>query len=195
MKTTFRLADFGEDENLWETSAGKPLFQEVEISWRKPAVIQRDGNIGLKREGEVYKSGYLYAILRNHGNQKTRNRIAYVGITNDLNKRFKNHPKVDDIRGLAGETSISVGEISTPGRRLSDHGKKLLREELEHILIWILYPDLWNDQKTLAVPGQGRNGGRAWDIHNSGFGFSGRMPRRIVFPWAAIIPRRNTTGK
>lgn len=70
-----------------------------------------------------------------------------------------------------------------------------LREELEHILIWVLWDDLWNDRKTFVVPGQGGNGGRAWDINNTGFVFSGRMPKRIVFPWAAIVPRRNNTAR
>ena len=70
-----------------------------------------------------------------------------------------------------------------------------LREELEHILIWVLWDDLWNDRKTFVVPGQGGNGGRAWDISNTGFVFSGRMLKRIVFPWAAIEPRRNNTAR
>lgn len=195
MRSDLRLADFGQDETLWLGSSGKPLFQKVEICWRDPEIIENDGSINLKNEDDIYHHGYLYAIVRNHGNQSTRNRIAYIGITNDLEKRFKNHPKAKEICGLAGETSISVGVISTPGRRPNGTSMKLLREELEHILIWVLWQDLWNDSKTLVVPGQGRNRGRAWDIENSGFSFSGRMPKRIVFPWAAIVPRRNSTAR
>lgn len=195
MKSKFRLADFGEDEHLWLANNGKPLFQKVEICWRKPVVVERDGSLRVKNESDVYKHGYLYAIVRNHHNQKTRDRIAYIGITNDLQARFVNHPKVNDIRSQQGETSISVGVISTPNRRPNATALTTLREELEHILIWVLWEDLWNDRKVLAVPGQGRNGGKAWDIENTGHTFSGRMPRRIVFPWAAVIPRRNNTAR
>ena len=195
MRGDFKLADFGHDEELWKGSNGKPLFQKIEIDWRKPVRIGKDGTLPIANEEEIHKNGYLYAIVRNHGNQQTRDRIAYIGITNDLEKRFRNHPKVDEIRNQAGETSISIGVISTPGRRPNGTALRLLREELEHILIWVLYEDLWNDRKTMVVPGQGRNGGKAWDIVNAGFKFSGRMPKRIVFPWAAVIPRRNNTAK
>lgn len=195
MRSDLRLANFGQDEELWRGAGDKPLFQKAEICWRKPVVIERDGSLKIENESDVYGHGYLYAIVRNHPNQRTRDRIAYIGITNDLEKRFRNHPKVDDIRSLQGETSISVGVISTPGRRPNGSAMKALREELEHILIWVLWEDLWNDRKTLVVPGQGRNGGQAWDVNNSGYSFSGRMPRRIVFPWAAIVPRRNNTAR
>ena len=195
MRKGLKLADFGEDETLWENNNGKPLFRPVEICWRDPVRIERDGSIALENETDVYKHGYLYALVRNHGNQVTRNKITYIGITNDLHKRFRNHPKVDEIRGMAGETSISVGVISTPGSRPSGTAMVQLREELEHILIWVLWDDLWTDRKTLVVHGQGGNGGRAWDITNTGFAFSGRMPKRIVFPWAAIVPRRNNTAR
>ena len=93
MRKRLRLADFGEDETLWRSGNGKPLFRPVEICWRDPVRIERDGSIALENEADVYKHGYLYALVRNHGNQATRNRIAYIGITNDLQKRFKNHPK------------------------------------------------------------------------------------------------------
>lgn len=195
MRRGLRLADFGQDEELWQGSNGKPLFQKVEICWRNPVLIERDGSIAPENESEVYKHGYLYAIVRNHGNQTTKDRVAYVGITNNLERRFRNHATVEELRSLQGETSISVGVISTPNRRPSGSALKLLREELEHILIWVLWEDLWNDRKVLVVPGQGRNGGKAWDIENTGFTFSGRMPRRIVFPWAAISPRRNNTAR
>jgi GIY-YIG catalytic domain len=195
MRGDFKLADFGHDEKLWKGSNGKPLFQKVEICWREPVPVNKDGTITVENEADVYKNGYLYAIVRNHGTQKTKDRIAYIGITNNLQKRFRNHPKVNKIRARRGETSISIGVISTPGSRLGPDQAKTLREELEHILIWVLYEDLWNDSKQLVVPGQGRNGGKAWDIVNEGFKFSGRMPKRIVFPWAAVIPRRNNTAK
>lgn len=195
MRGDFRLADYGHDEELWLGSNGKPLFQKVEICWRPPVLIDKDGSLKVENDDEVYKNGYLYAIIRNHANQTTRDKIAYIGITNDLNRRFKNHPTVDRIRNRQGETSISVGVISTPGSRPDGSAKVLLREELEHILIWVLWEDLWNERKTFVVPGHGRNGGKAWDITNTGFKFSGRMPARIVFPWAAIIPRRNNTAR
>lgn len=195
MHRNLRIADFGEDEDLFEDSNGRPLFQPIEIDWSRPSRIERDGTIPFKDESEIYRNGYLYAIVRNHGNQTTRDRIVYIGITNDLKKRFRNHPKVDEIRSQYGETSISIGTITTPGRKPNGETRVLIREEVEHILIWVLHEDLWNDRKTMCVPGQGTNGGRALDIHNKGFTFSGRMPRRIVFPWAAIVPRRNNTSR
>lgn len=195
MRGDFKLADFGQDETLWTGSNGKPLFKKVEIDWSRPVTIAKDGSLPVANEEEFHKHGYLYAIVRNHGNQQTKDRIAYIGITNDLEKRFRNHPKADEIRNQAGRTGISIGRITTPGTRPNGTARKLLREELEHILIWVLYEDLWNDRKTLVVPGQGSNGGGAWDIENTGFTFSGRMPRRIVFPWAAVIPRRNNTSR
>lgn len=195
VKTTLRAADFGQTEELWENSRGKPLFQPIEITWSKPALIDRGGAIQVKDEEALLRNGYLYAIIRNHGKQLTRDKIVYIGITNDLGKRFRNHWKVDEIRGARGPTSISVGKIETPGRRLNSEQAKQLREELEHILIWVLWDDLWNDQKTMSVPGQGRNGSQAWDIANKGYKFCGRMPSRIVFPWAAIVPRRNCARK
>ena len=195
MRKGLKLADFGEDETLWTNGSGKPLFRPVEICWRDPVRIDREGNIGLENESDVYAHGYLYALVRNHGNQAEKDKIVYIGITNDLEKRFRNHWKANDIRSKAGETSISVGVITTPGSRPNGTELKKLREELEHILIWVLWKDLWNDRKVFVVPGQGRNGGRAWDIKNTGFPFSGRMPSRIVFPWAAIVPRRNNTAR
>ncbi|MDF2637958.1 MAG: uncharacterized protein K0R64_942 [Novosphingobium lindaniclasticum] len=195
MRGNFELADFGQDEELWYGGNGRPLFQKVEIDWRQPVKIARDGKVCVDNEDEIYKYGYLYAIVRNHGNQKTRDRICYIGITNDLTKRFKNHATVDEIKNKIGDTSISIGVIRTPGRRMDEIQSKLLREELEHILIWVLWDDLWNASKTLVVPGQGRNGGQAWDIQNTGFKFSGRMPKRIVFPWAAVVNRKNKTAR
>lgn len=195
MHRRLRLADFGEDESLFEDAAGRPLYQPITVTWSQPVRIGRDGSLPLENESDIYKNGYLYAIIRNHGNQTTRDRIAYIGITNDLKKRFRNHPKVDEIRGQYGETSISIGTIETPGKRPNGTTRKLIREEIEHLLIWVLHEDLWNDRKVLCIPGQGRNGGRALDIENRGFKFSGRMPERIVFPWIAIVPRRNGTAR
>jgi hypothetical protein len=195
MHRNLRIADLGEDEDLFYAANGRPLFQPVVVDWSRPVRIARDGSLPLKNEEELFRNGYLYAIVRNHGNQTTRDRIAYIGITNDLEKRFKNHPKVDEIRSQYGETSISIGTIETPNRRPNGETRKLIREEIEHILIWVLHEDLWNDRKVMCVPGQGRNGGRALDIENTGFTFSGRMPRRIVFPWPAVVPRRNNTSR
>lgn len=55
--------------------------------------------------------------------------------------------------------------------------------------------DLWNDKKQSTLPGMGTHSGRAWDITNEGYKFSGRMPRRILYPWIAVEPRRNRTVK
>ena len=57
MRKGLKLADFGEDETLWENNNGKPLFRPVEICWRDPVRIERDGSIALENETDVYKHG------------------------------------------------------------------------------------------------------------------------------------------
>jgi hypothetical protein len=193
---TFKPVDQGGDPRDVSNSQGKGLYKRVKIDWQTPIPIAREDKIELP--GEYLDPGYLYLLVRNHGNSKERDRIVYVGITNSLKQRFANHPKVDEIRATPGSTSISIGKIDFGKHsRIPKSGDvhRLAIEELEHILIWTLWKDLWNDKKWFTLPGMGSNGGEAWHITNDGEKFSGRMPKRIVYPWILIEPRRNRTIK
>lgn len=191
-----KLVDQGGDPKEVCNSQDKPLYKRVVINWQEPIPIAREETIELPEK--YLDSGYLYLLVRNHGNSKEKDRIAYVGITNSLKQRFRNHPKVDEIRASRGTTSISIGKVEFEKySRIPKSGEvhRQALEELEHILIWTLWDDLWNEKKWFTLPGMGSNGGEAWHISNEGEKFSGRMPKRIVYPWILIEPRRNRTLK
>jgi hypothetical protein len=135
----------------------------------------------------------LYETMAIH---EKKDSVVYVGITNNLKQRFKNHPKVNQIRSARGQTGLSIGEIDFGSYRTAKtSGNRRAIEELEHLLIWTLWGDLWNEKKQFTLPGMGKYGGRAWDVSNEGYKFSGRMPRRIVYPWIMVDPRRDRTLK
>ncbi|MDB5706414.1 MAG: uncharacterized protein JWN66_3530 [Sphingomonas bacterium] len=194
---TFKLVDQGPgDPSDICNSQDKQLYKPVKIDWQVP--IELDKAEGISFPDEYLEPGYLYALVRNHGNALVRDRIVYIGITNNLHRRFQNHPKVDEIRKARGSTGLSIGKIDFGSYRTAKgkgEGNKLAIEELEHILIWTLWKDLWNEKKWFTLPGMGTHRGRAWDITNVGHKFSGRMPERIVYPWIVIKPRRNRTVK
>jgi hypothetical protein len=187
--------DHGYDPAESCNSQNLPLFKKVIVDWSTPKPLQRHGRIELNEE--YLEPGYLYALVRNHGNSRTRDSIVYVGITNRLKRRFLNHPKVDEIRSIAGSCGLSIGRLDFGSYRTAatKSGNRRAIEELEHIFIWTLPDELWNERKQFTLPGMGQYGGRAWDITNTGHKFSGRMPRRIVYPWILIQPRRNRTVK
>jgi hypothetical protein len=41
----------------------------------------------------------------------------------------------------------------------------------------------------------GANGGDAWHVINTGYQFSGQMPKEIVYPWMLVKPGRNRIRK
>lgn len=191
---TFKLVDQGSDPASICNSQNRQLYKSVSIHWTTPEPLEKHGDIILP--DEFLEPGYLYALVRNHGNSRTKDSIVYIGITNNLKQRFKNHPKVDQIRGARGQTGLSIGEIDFGSYRTAKtSGNRRAIEELEHLLIWTLWGDLWNEKKQFTLPGMGQHGGRAWDVSNEGYKFSGRMPRRIVYPWIMIDPRRDRTLK
>lgn len=191
---SFRLMDLGGDPSEICNAQNKRLFKGVTVHWSPPKPLPKDDDVDLG--AEFLEPGYLYALVRNHGKAHYRDKIVYIGITNNLTKRFKNHPKVDEIRKLKGNCAMSIGTIDF-GKYLTakNSGNRRAIEELEHIFIWTLYDDLWNEKKQHTLPGMGRHGGRAWDIINEGCKFSGRMPRRIVYPWIMIDARNDRTRK
>lgn len=195
MKTEkLRVADFGGDPVDLLNNNEKSLFCCVTVDWSRPKALFKSGKFVLDDEDYLEK-GYLYSVVKNHGNDRYKDRIVYVGITKNIHSRFDNHPKFNQIRSLRGQSGLSIGTVKFEGRRLSNEDFRYALEELEHLYIWVLWHDLLNDKKNLTVPGQGINGGSAWDVSNENYRFEGRMPKRIVFPWAVIEPRRNTSRK
>lgn len=188
--------DQGGDPREICNSQDRPLYKQVIVNWQPPIPIAGKDKIELP--AKYLDPGYLYLLVQNHGNLKRKDRIAYIGITNSLKQRFSNHPKVDEIRAAKGSTAISIGKVNF-GKysRIPKSGEvhRQALEELEHIFIWTLFDDLWNEKKWFTLPGMGSNGGEAWHITNEGAKFSGRMPKRIVYPWILIEPRRNRTLK
>jgi hypothetical protein len=186
--------DYNGDASEIVNSADRPLYKAVTIDWSRPRTLTKSGKVVL--DDDYTRTGYLYALVRNHGNSRSRDVIQYVGITNDLNKRFVNHPKFDEIRSAKGDVGLSIGTIDFGKYRTAiGSGNRRAIEELEHILIWTVWDDLWNDKKQSTLPGMGQHPGRAWDIKNEGYKFSGRMPGRILYPWIVVEPRRNRTAK
>jgi hypothetical protein len=177
-------------------SQGKPIYKPISVEWQPPISISGEDKVVIP--DEYLDPGYLYALVRNHGNSHQKDRIVYIGITNSLKQRFANHPKVDEIRKTRGSTSMSIASVNF-GKfsRIPKSGEQHRRaiEELEHVYIWTLWGDLWNERKSFTLPGMGSNGGQAWDISNTGHKFSGRMPERIVYPWILAKARRNRTIK
>ncbi len=177
-----KLIEYDVDVSEYENSAGNPLYKPVTVHWSEPKLLAKDGKIVFD-EDEKPVGGCLYAVVRNDRRNSQADRILYVGITNDLTARFRKHWKVNEIRAEQGSTSLSIGSVDFGAyRTASGKGNRRAIEELEHIYIWTVWHDLWNDKKQVTLPGMGKHPGRAWDISNTGFRFSGRMPKRIVYP-------------
>jgi hypothetical protein len=189
----FKPADFGYDVEELSNGGGR-LFKAVTIDWSRP----RDWNEGERApiDEEYLEPGYLYAITRNHHRAKTRDTIVYVGITNNLDARFHNHPKARQFADMRGPTGLSIGTVDFGSYRTAKtSGNRAAIEGLEHILIWSLWPTLFNDSKQMSLPRFKSSVAQAWHITNSGYRFSGRMPREIVYPWILIKPGRDRSQK
>jgi hypothetical protein len=124
-----------------------------------------------------------------------RETIAYIGITDRLERRFRNHPTAEQLISRKRRTFLSIGHIDFGRFTKPSARTKQMTEELEHILLWALWPDLENINKLGCLPGWGENGTQPWHIKNTGHRFSGRMPREIVFPWLLIRPGRDRSVK
>lgn len=187
----FRPADLGGDPTEIEC---RPGFREVEIRWTKPEPWgpgDEEAPIGKAQ----MKPGYLYAISWDHHLAHRSETIAYIGITSKLDTRFSNHPTADHIRQRKRKTFLSIGHIDFGRLQNASPRTRRITEELEHILIWAMWPDLENICKQITIPGFGRTRGGAWHIVNRGHRFRGRMPREIVFPWMIVKPGRDTSLK
>lgn len=174
-----------------ENSAGNPLYKYAELVWTRPKRWHRSDQLPTFNTDEPF----LYALIRNHGKFADKDRIEYIGLTTNPVSRFENHPTARQIVNQHGQVSFSYAPIRiTKGRNRVERIKRAL-EEIEHLLIWAIPDDLWNNKKVVTLPGMGLHGGNAWHICNKGYRFSGRMPREIVYPWMLIVPGRNRTVK
>lgn len=184
-----KLIEWGEPSEL-QNAKGYPLFKEVELEWSRPTLWTIDQSVPDFDTNDPF----LYILLRNHGNLSEKNKIEYVGLTVSPRTRFGNHPKARGIRDKRGETLFSYAPIIMKGKNNKGRTKQTL-EEIEHLLIWALPFDLANEKKQFTLPGLGSKGGNAWHIFNSGFRFSGRMPREIIYPWMLVEHGRDRSAK
>ncbi|TBY71887.1 GIY-YIG nuclease family protein [Rhizobium leguminosarum] len=189
----FKPADYGYDVGELGNGAGR-LFKPVTIEWSRPRDWNKDERAPV--DEEYLEPGYLYAITRNHHRAKTRDTIVYIGITNNLDVRFNNHPKARDFADMRGPTGLSIGAIDFGSYRAAKtSGNRAAIEGLEHILIWTLWPTLFNDSKQMSLPKFKAPIAQAWHLTNIGYRFAGRMPREIVYPWMLIKPGRDRSDK
>lgn len=180
-------------ENVAEVqnAAGNPLFKQVELKWSKPTLWSRE----MARPKFDTDEPFLYALIRNHGNAQTKDRIVYIGLTTAPAARFGNHQTAREIVARKGQVGFSYAPIDfVSGKNKIDRVSFDL-EQLEHLLIWAVDTHLENEKKMFTLPGMGANGGDAWHITNTGYRFSGQMPTEIIYPWMLVKPGRDRTAK
>jgi hypothetical protein len=187
----FRAADWGNSTDDVRNGAGSPLFKRVELRWSRPTIWTKDQRTPQYDTDEPF----LYALIRNHGNSRTRDHIEYIGLTKSPSTRFGNHTTARGIVAKRGSVKFSYAPVDfIQGRNRIERIERAL-EEIEHLLIWAVPDDLINEKKQFTLPGLGSNGGNAWHIENTGYGFSGRMPHEIVYPWMLMRHRPDRTLK
>lgn len=174
-----------------QNAAGFPLFKEVNLVWSKPALWRK----GQKRPPISENEPFLYSLVWNHGNSRAKDHILYVGLTRSPNTRFGNHRTAKEIVDLRGSVGLTYAKVDFIRGRDKIRRIKQALEEVEHLIIWAVYQDLWNVRKLYTLPGMGKNRGNTWHIRNAGYRFSGRMPREIIYPWMLVNPGRNLTAK
>ena len=159
-------------------------FRRVELNWSEPLEWHKDALNPCAYDGPC-----LYILQREHGRARERMRIVYVGLTKNPQRRFQNHPKAKEILERRGKTFFSYAPINLTGRNKDARTARAL-EEIEHLLIWALWPGLENERKMFVAPGMGLNRGSGWQIVNTGHSFLGQMPAEIIYPWLIIKPQQ-----
>lgn len=187
----FKLADFGDEPE--DTG----LFCLAEITWSEPKPWDDDGKAPI---GAANCDDAIYVVVRDHKNQAKAGTIVYVGMTTALPTRFNLHHCADEIRKKRGATYLSVGTVRYAGRHAAwarkNPGKAL--RQIEHILIWALWPTLVNNKNQNSIPllaGKNVAEAKPWIIRREGHRFHGRMPREIVYPWMAVKPGRDRSTR
>jgi hypothetical protein len=185
-----KALDYWEPEEL-ENSVGNPLFKNVLLSWSKPSVWDKNDRLPSFNCDDPF----LYILVRNHGSFPDKDRIEYVGLTTSPKTRFGNHETARKIVNQSGTVSFSFAKVEiTRGRNRIKRLHRAL-EEIEHLLIWSIDEELWNEKKQSTLPGLGTNAGQAWIINNEGYRFHGKVPKEIVYPWIMLNPGRNISTK
>jgi hypothetical protein len=186
----FRPADWGEIQGV-QNASEYPLYKRADLHWEKPTEWPKQQRLPKFDDAEPF----LYALIRNHGNSKTKDHIEYIGLTKAPKTRFGNHKTARQIVNARGSVKFSYAKVDfIKGKnRIERIGAAL--EEIEHLLIWAVNEDLVNQKKQYTLPGMGKNRANAWHVVNNGYRFSGRMPREIVFPWMLVRPGRDVTRK
>ncbi len=187
----FKIADLGGEISDVQNSAGRSLYKTATIEWNKPR-IWKSGE-GAPTELAEFAAGYVYALTRDHHRQKHKDIISYIGLTRNLSHRFYNHSKANELLSKRGDVYLCIGQV-TFERYHHRTGTAPAIEQIEHLLIWAISPEL-NERKMFTMPGMGANAGRPWHIINQGYRFSGLMPREIVFPWMLVKPGRDRSAK
>jgi len=190
MVTGYRAADFGWQPEDITNRSHNPLFQLVRLNWVGPIEWEN----GDKRPFD-HNEPCLYILQREHANAQQQMRIVYVGLTINPQGRFINHPTASDILGRRGKTFLSYAAVDFVTGRNREARTKGTLEQIEHLMIWALWPHLENDRKMFTLPGMGANGGTAWQIQNGGYRFQGQMPREIVYPWMLVKRGRNRSAR
>lgn len=174
-----------------QNAAGNPLFKQVELNWSKPTLWTSDMSLPKFDCSDPF----LYALVRNHGNSQTKDHIVYIGLTTAPVSRFGNHTTAKGIVARKGQVGFSYAPIDFVSGKNKIERLSYALEQLEHLLIWAVDEHLENEKKMFTLPGMGANGGEAWHITNTGYRFSGRMPREIVYPWMLVKNGRNSYEK
>lgn len=191
----FKPADYGGEIEEIQTNTGSKLYKKAELNWSKPRIWNRNKHAPV--DPEDWNTPCLYAIVRDHHRANTKETIKYIGITENLGRRFNNHPMATKLSSMRGQTTLSIGSVDFGRYQAARQDPRSAIEEIEHILIWTLWSssDLLNVQKQYTLPGMGQYPGRAWHIMNCGHRFAGRMPREIVYPWILSKPGRDRSKK
>ncbi len=187
----FKCADWGGEISEIKTSQDHPVFKEVEVTWSKPRVWLADESAPIGADSNV--TNCLYCLVRDHHRASAKTKIAYVGITKDAKKRFVNHKVAKKLTSMRGQTSLSIGTVNF-GSYWREGGTRLALEQLEHLLIWAIWPES-NDRKAYTLPGMGAHPTKPWHVRNLGYRFAGTMPRELVYPWMLVKPGRDRSVK
>jgi len=187
----YRPAEWEDDISEVQNANEAPLYKAAELRWSKPTIWRKTDLLPTFDTSEPFD----YALIRNHGKSLRKDHIEYIGLTTAPKRRFGNHKTAKKIVSMRGEVRFTYAPISfIRGRNRLDRIKTAL-EEIEHVLIWTIYDGLRNERKQYTLPGMGKNGGNAWQIINTGYRFSGQMPREIVYPSLLVKPGRDRSRK
>lgn len=168
------------------------FFKEIELKWHVPEAWNRKSGPPKVPSSDPL----LYVLTRNHGRQIDIDRIVYIGITTDPQGRFRNHHK-DDLAQMNSGVGFSYANVRLAGRN-GDYRTERALHDIEHLLIWSVpecWPYLKNVNKMWTLPKVGLKNENAWRIKNTGYGFSGRMPSEIIYPWMLVKNGRGTHEK